>query len=50
MRKIITNLFVFIGVLEGLGRVNVTVLLAAVAVAVAIMICIDLLLDSASPR
>ncbi len=36
--------------MEGLGRVNLMVLVAGMGVAVALLICTDLLLDSASSR
>ena len=50
MRRLIFKLILFFGVIEGLGRVDLMVLLAGMGVAVAVLICTDLLLDSVFPR
>jgi hypothetical protein len=50
MRKLLIKLILFLALMEGLGKIDLMVLLTAVGVAFALIICSDLLLDSASPR
>jgi hypothetical protein len=50
MRRLVIKLMLFCGLMEGLGRVDIMVLLSATGVAMMAIICTDLLLDSASPR
>ena len=50
MRRLVIKLILFLGVMEGLGKVNLMVLIAAMGVAIAAIICTDLLMDSASTR
>ena len=50
MRRLAIKLILFCALIEGLGRVHFTVLLAAMGVGIAVVVCTDLLLDSASMR
>jgi len=48
MRRLVIKFMLFLGVMEGLGKVDIMVLLAALGVAMAAIICTDLLLDPVS--
>jgi hypothetical protein len=50
MRRLIIKLILFFATMEGLGRIDLMVLICAMGVAIAVLICTDLLLDSASLR
>jgi hypothetical protein len=46
MRGLAIKLMLFLGVMEGLGRLDFMVLLTAIGVAIAVIVCTDFLLDS----
>jgi hypothetical protein len=50
MRRLILKFVLFIAVIEGLGRIDLVVLLAGLALTAAALICSDLLFDSASSK
>ncbi|HYR90467.1 MAG TPA: hypothetical protein VE422_40740 [Terriglobia bacterium] len=50
MGKLIIKLSLVFGVIEGLGYVDIVVLLTAMGLVIAAVICADLLLASPSPR
>jgi hypothetical protein len=50
MRRLVIKLILFFALIDGLGKVNIMVLLTAMGVAIAAIVCSDLLLDSESPR
>ncbi|HSU88388.1 MAG TPA: hypothetical protein VLL56_06105 [Terriglobia bacterium] len=50
MRRLIIKLLLFFATIEGLGRIDLMVLICAMGVAIAAIICTDLLLDSVSLR
>ncbi len=43
MRRMLFKLVLFLGVIEGLSRIDLMVLLAGMGVAVAVLVCTDLL-------
>jgi hypothetical protein len=50
MRGLLLKLIVFLAVIEGLGRVNFTVLLIALGLGIAAIVCTDLLVTNLSSR
>jgi len=50
MRRLIIKFLLFLAAMEGLGHVNLMVLLSAMGLAVAVVICTDVFLVSASAR
>jgi hypothetical protein len=50
MRKLITKIILFVAVLNVIGTIDFTVLLAGLGVAITLVVCLDLLLASPSTR
>ena len=50
MRSLVIKLILFAAVIEGLGRVDLIVLLAGIALVIAAIVCTDLLVTSLSSR
>lgn len=50
MRKLITKIILFVAILKWLGTIDIAVLVAGMATGIAVIVCLDLLLDSPSPR
>jgi hypothetical protein len=50
MRSLLLKLVIFFAVIEGLGRVNFTVLLLALGLGIAAIVCADLVVTSLSSR
>ena len=50
MRNLLINVIVFVAVIEGLGRLDFLVLLAALGLGIAAIVCTDLLFTSLSSR
>jgi hypothetical protein len=50
MRRLVIKLIVFLVLIEGLGHVDILVLLSALALGMAAIICTDLLFTSLSSR
>jgi hypothetical protein len=46
MRKLVIKLTLFVGVMEGLGRVDFIVLLTGIGVAIAVIVCSDYLVGT----